>query len=486
MPERQTPPGKYRRRRRRRRNNGPLIIAVLAVILIVLIGVAIWASGLDSQPEETTGSTDSTAGTSSSTTQSTAPSSSTEPTEPPVTKVSTATISNTGDFLMHMGVTNSGYNAADQSYSYESIFTYFADYVKRADYAVANFETTTYGPDWTWYYNGEYGKGYSGFPWFNSPDGIVTSLKDAGFDLMLAANNHIYDTRETGFYRTQQIFQENGLDWLGIIPDQEQTLWKVKEINGIKVGMVCYTYADHREGGKISLNGNSPMSEATTPLISTFSYDYLGDFYEEMETNIAAMEAAGAEAVVLYIHWGYEYQVVENPQQNKIAQKMCDLGVDVIVGGHPHVVQPMELLTSTVDPEQKTVCLYSTGNAVSNQRLGNLGSLCKTAHTEDGVLFTFTFAKYSDGTVILESAEILPLWVNLYNSSSTGKKVYEILPLDKQVTDWKTQFQLTDSVFSQAEASYERTMKIVGGGLEEVQQYLQTQVAETEARLGIV
>ncbi len=201
-----------------------------------------------------------------------------------------------------------------------------------------------------------------------------------------------------------------------------------------------------------------------------------------MQQNIAAMEAAGAEAVVLYIHWGNEYRLTESVQQNQIAQKMCDLGVDVIVGGHPHVVQPMELLSSTVDPDQKTVCIYSLGNAVSNQRDG---LVMNGGYTEDGVLFSFTFAKYSDGTVILESAEILPLWVNMYYSAAAGRNIYEILPLDKQVADWKTQFNLSDSTYSKSLASYERTMGIIGGGLEEIQQYLAQQLAQTEANLGM-
>jgi hypothetical protein len=113
------------------------------------------------------------------------------------------------------------------------------------------------------------------------------------------------------------------------------------------------------------------------------------------------------------------------------------------------------------------------GNAVSNQRLGNLSNIT-TAHPEDGVLFSVTFALYSDGTVILESAELLPTWVNLYKSAETGKDVYDILPLDKQVEDWKTQFSLTDSTLTQAEKSYERTMKIVGTGLQTVTDYLET------------
>jgi hypothetical protein len=119
------------------------------------------------------------------------------------------------------------------------------------------------------------------------------------------------------------------------------------------------------------------------------------------------------------------------------------------------------------------VCLYSTGNALSNQRLGNI-SYVKTAHTEDGILFSFSFAKYSDGTVRVENVELLPLWVNMYTSKETNKVVYDILPLDDQVEDWKTQFNLTDKTLKQAEDSLARTTKIVGEGLQEVNAYLKS------------
>jgi poly-gamma-glutamate synthesis protein (capsule biosynthesis protein) len=149
------------------------------------------------------------------------------------------------------------------------------------------------------------------------------------------------------------------------------------------------------------------------------------------------------------------------------------LGIDVIVGNHAHVPHPVSLPTSENDDSQKTLCLYSTGNALSNQRLGNI-SYVKTAHTEDGILFSFSFAKYSDGTVRVENVELLPLWVNMYTSKETNKVVYDILPLDDQVEDWKTQFNLTDKTLKQAEDSLARTTKIVGEGLQEVNAYLKS------------
>ena len=95
-----------------------------------------------------------------------------------------------------------------------------------------------------------------------------------------------------------------------------------------------------------------------------------GKLYTASEQILEQMKADGAEATMMFIHWGVEYNIKENSLQDTMAQKLCDLGFDVIVGGHPHVVQPVDLLTSTVDPDHKTVVIYSLGNAVSNQRNG--------------------------------------------------------------------------------------------------------------------
>ena len=149
----------------------------------------------------------------------------------------------------------------------------------------------------------------------------------------------------------------------------------------------------------------------------------------------------------------------------------------MIVGGHPHVVQPVEVLTSTVDPEHNTICIYSLGNAVSNQRHGNIPA-CPTAHTEDGILFEITFEKYSDGNVYIQSADILPTWVNL--RWSDGGNEYNMIPLYIEEKDqWQEQFGFNDEALRKANASYERTMKIVGEGLQQIQEHL---AAEKEAR----
>ena len=181
------------------------------------------------------------------------------------------------------------------------------------------------------------------------------------------------------------------------------------------------------------------------------------------------MKDDGAEAIVYYMHWGTEYLLDSSPQQKEIAQKLCDLGVDVIVGGHPHVVEPIEVLSSNA-LDKKMVCLYSMGNAISNQRKELLMDDITTGHTEDGLLFTIGFSKYSNGDVVLSKVDALPTWVNM-KVNSVGKREYEIIPLDKSL-DWASSFNMDSNTLSKANDSYSRTMDLIGKGLKDSQSIL--------------
>ena len=389
-----------------------------------------------------------------------APTETTAPPPVPEHVVSTATILSTGDILMHKPVIDVSWK--DGGYDFESIFRYIAEDVTAADYAVANLETTLASTT--------NGYQYSGYPNFNCPDEIVDAAKDAGFDMLLNGNNHSYDTSSVGMHRTIEIIRDRELDHIGFVDSDEEKRYLVKEINGINIGMICYTYETDNRADTVALNG-LPLKADDKNLVNAFDYNALDTFYAELESHLADMEADGAEATMLYIHWGDEYQLKQNANQSKIAQKICDLGVDVIVGGHPHVVQPMDLLESTVDPDHKTVCLYSMGNAVSNQRQGNLTAI-STAHTEDGVLFSVTFSKYSDGTVYVEGTDLLPVWV-YRRTDGTGNE-YNMLPLHIDEADgWMEDFNMKEHTVTAAKNSHARTMAIVEEGLTECQTYLQ-------------
>ena len=397
------------------------------------------------------------------------------PTVPPTTAppepehvVSTATILSTGDLLMH-GQLITDAKQEDGSYDFGYIFPYVTEYASAADYAVANLETTLAGT----------AKPYQGNPMFNCPDEIVDAAKNAGFDMLLTVNNHSYDSQQAGYERTIRTVREKGLVNLGTMLSGDEPKFTVQEINGIKIGMTAFTYEDSAIGNKTPALNYNPMQAGGYDIINCFRHADPEPFYAQLENQIAQMRQQGAEAIVLYIHWGQEYKLQPNASQQAMAQRICDLGVDVIIGGHPHVVEPIELLESTVDPNHRTVCLYSMGNAVSNQRLGLLKSI-STAHTEDGVLFDITFSKYSDGTVYLEDVNLIPTWVRAIDAngntvvrSSATIRRYEILPLDdSRRSQWQEQFGIDDSTLTQCTDSWQRTMDIVGEGLSKSKNYL--------------
>lgn len=437
-----------------------VLIAVLFVADVIVIGLCLKTPGSTKSNQKPSASQGSS--------NTPSPTDGTElPTEEAPQLVSTATVLSTGDILMHGKVINSG-KQDDGSYNFDSIFQYVRSYAQAADFSVANLETTLCGTD--------NGYAYAGNPKFNCPDAIVDSLKGAGFDMLLTANNHADDTSLVGYKRTLNVVREKGLDTLGTYLSADEQKWTIEEVNGIKIGMVCYTYSDgFSQNGYPLLNYNEVGENG---ILNYFTYDKLSEFYTQLQGYLDEMKAAGAEATVVYLHWGEEYKwkTGEGPNANQtaMAQKLCDMGVDVIVGGHPHVVQPVDLLTSGTDAEHKTIVLYSMGNAVSNQRKEEMQQSEPTGHTEDGVLFCVTFAKYSDGSVFVDSAELIPTWVNMHANS--GATEYNILPLEESTAaQWQAQFGLTDTQLANAKASFDRTQALTLTGMEKVQSYLAQQ-----------
>ena len=380
--------------------------------------------------------------------------------------VATATIGTMGDLLMHKPVFDTC-RQSDGSYDFESIFRYVKEPVSALDYAIANLETTFGGDDYV----------YQGNPAFNCPDELADSVVDAGFDMLLTANNHAGDTMASGITRTVELVRSKGLTALGSQLNGDEPKYAVVEINGIKIGMVCYTWAYGSDGTAFSLNGLTPVKDVGQ--MNYFLNSNPDKLYTESAQIMEQMKADGAEATMIFLHWGVEYNIKENTLQDAMAQKLCDIGFDVIVGGHPHVVQPVDLLTSTVDESHKTVVIYSLGNAVSNQRNGYI-SAAPPYYTEDGVLFSVTFEKYSDGTVYLQRVDALPTWVNMRTDGSV--KQYNILPLDAENQDqWAELFNLNDAMLSSAKKSMERTNSIIGEGMTKCQTYLDQQKADRES-----
>ena len=460
----------------RKNNNHTGLKVVLILLILILIAATAFVIKLSLEiPNQELSAQPSGEAVVLPTAAATVPTETDAPTETtmpePEKVVSTATISAQGDLLMHIPIFDSRsiVKQADGSYDFSSIFKYFTETVQQYDYAIANLETTFGGDDFP----------YQGNPSFNCPDPFLDSIVEAGYDMLMTANNHSNDTLQKGILRTLEQVRGANLSTIGTRLNEDEPRWTMVEVNGIRIGMVCSTYSSGlSDKGIPRLNGNSPMENEQ--LINWFHNRNPQKMYDEVEVILREMEEQGADINMMFIHWGNEYELTENSYQNQQAQALCDLGVDVIVGGHPHVVQPVEVLTSTADPEHNTICVYSLGNAVSNQRQGNLGDHIYTAHTEDGILFEITFEKYSDGKVYIQSADILPTWVNLHRLG--GGNEYNILPLyiDEQ-DQWQAKFSLNDEELRKANASYDRTMEIIGEGLTQIQDFLAREKADREA-----
>ncbi len=372
----------------------------------------------------------------------------TQPAESDV--LATASIGVTGDILPHGPVINAAKSAsASGGYDFTGMLQYMKPYFQKYDYVVANLETTLGGTA-----AGE----YMGWPRFNCPDSMIDALKDAGFTMLLTANNHAYDTGSAGFLRTQTVLKEKKMDYLGTVQNAADATYLVKDINGIQIGMVCYTYNTGIDSqGCTQLNGQHTMSAADSKLICTFNTSTLDAFYTEIQGVLNAMKEDGAEATIVFIHWGDEYELVPDENQKAIAAKLCAMGVDVIVGGHPHEIQPFETLTAN---GHTTYCLYSTGNALSNQRSETLTDEANKEYTEDGILFGVEFTKLKDGSVVVSALEALPYWLD--KQTHDGKDTYAMIPLDPKKDNWDS-FGVAD--VNDLADSYSRTMGLVGDPL---------------------
>ncbi len=349
------------------------------------------------------------------------------------------TVLSTGDIMVHQKQLDGAYDKTDKKYDFSLFFKEISPLLKKADLSVGNLEVSLGGTE---------GGAYRGYPSFNTPDSIVDAIKNAGFNFLTTANNHMYDTGLKGLIRTAKVLKEKGIAFVGTRENENDKLYKVQNVGGIKIGMTSYTYG---------VNGGDASSISN---INSFSSSNLQKFYQSAEENIAKMKENGAEFIVFYMHWGSEYQTSANTVQKTIAQKLSNLGVDIIIGSHPHVIQPIDIIYSE-DGQNTTVCAYSLGNAVSNQRVEELGN---QGHTEDGMLFYYTLCKKGK-EVTLESVDVIPTWVDRYDGENGYS--YTVYPLIKDELS-KDKYGLGKDAID----SYKRTEAILKESLTKVQKEL--------------
>lgn len=225
-------------------------------------------------------------------------------------------------------------------YDYSRCFTHIEDDIRWADYAVANLECPLGG------------RPYSGYPAFSAPDEYAVQLQKSGFDLLLTANNHCMDRRHQGAERTIQVLDSLGMPHLGTYVSQEarrQQVPMLVNLKGIKFAFLCYTYGT---------NGIPVTGNVVVDLIDR----------ARIAADIATARHAGAQVLCVCLHWGIEYQLQPVESQRTLADWLIEeQGVDLIIGGHPHVVEPMEMRHSNKWGKD-VLLVYSLGNFISNQR----------------------------------------------------------------------------------------------------------------------
>jgi poly-gamma-glutamate synthesis protein (capsule biosynthesis protein) len=295
-----------------------------------------------------------------------------------------------GDVMGHGPQITSALDKKTGKYDYEDVFSRMAPVFGLADFVIANLEVTLAGPP------------YSGYPQFSSPDELADGLTNAGVNVLVTANNHTVDRGKKGITRTIDVLNDKKIPFAGAYKDslhRDSTYPLILEQNGIRLAILNYTYGT---------NGIPVPSPTIVNLIDTalIRADYL------------KAKTFEVDEVIAFMHWGVEYQRAPSVQQIWLTQFMHNLGIRLVIGSHPHVVQRMEASFDT-DSTEARVAVYSLGNFVSNQR---------PRYRNGGVIAAVQVEK-ENGVTRISNAGYVLAWVQ--TSKVGGKRQYRVLPVAK-------------------------------------------------------
>ncbi len=269
---------------------------------------------------------------------------------------------------------NSALDAVTGSYNYDTCFSLLKPFIESADIAIGNLEVTLAGPV------------YKGYPQFSSPDELALASKNAGFDILITANNHCLDRGKEGLERTIEVLNKKGILHTGTFANEaerQKTYPLIIEKNGIRLAILNYTFGT---------NGLSVHEPNIVNYIDT----------AVVRQDLEKARLAVPDFTIVTIHWGLEYQRTENKEQDYLAKYLLSHGADAIIGSHPHVVQPVKFVSGDdVSDTTRYLVVYSLGNFISNQR---------EHYTDGGIMFSMDLEKH-DGVTGICDYNYLPVWV---------------------------------------------------------------------------
>ena len=300
-----------------------------------------------------------------------------------------------GDIMGHAPQIQSAEVVKHKKYNYAPCFQYIKPVLENADIAIGNLELTLPGKP-----------PYTGYPMFRSPDDLAGALKDAGFDLLVTANNHSNDSHALGVTHTIDVLRHQGFLQTGTFKNQRDRdafypLMVYK--NGFKIAIVNYTY---------DTNGVPTQAPTIVNLIDTV----------QMLADLREAVARKPHFIIAVMHWGVEYQLNENKDQQRLARFLVRNGADMVIGMHPHVVQPVknERVKMPDGSVKEAVVVYSLGNFISNQTQPN---------TDGGILFQVDLLKKKGSPdVRVGKQSIIPVWRYIHKPAE-GKATYYALPV---------------------------------------------------------
>ena len=248
------------------------------------------------------------------------------------------------------------------------------------------------------------------------------------------------DRKLAGMFETRDNIRSRGLDVLGVYDGEEQR-YLIKEVNGIKIGIMAYTYS-------CNMNELALTEEERYKHLALIDEERIKEELTDMEEKV--------DVSVVCMHWGVEYQQQPTQEQMKLARDMVSWGADVILGSHPHVVEPSEMIEH--NGEQKYV-IYSMGNFVSNQRRGASGyPLTHKERAEDSMLVKVEFEKNPEtGKTIIKEVTHIPTWLWRYNENGVYR--FKVIPVPHK--DFYQNSEYSEDVLFEAYDSYDRTMNLV-------------------------
>lgn len=363
------------------------LMGLFMLLLSTILGFGIWLSRVNSQQVALTTPTPiPTVPAATPVVTATA-----APTQTPAPQ--TVSISAVGDLMCHNRQLKSAWNARDKSYSFDDYYTHIAPYIQASDFAFGNLETVL-----------EASGAYSGFPHFNSPKSFSAALKSAGFDLLTAANNHIYDRGFEGITSTVQTLSDQQIPYVGIHAQSGESNVKLQSVQGFSVCVLAYTQHTNQ----------TPAS----------SRAYAVNLYSEaqVKADIQAARQQGADIVIVSLHWGTEYSRTPSQTARAQAKMLLQAGADAVIGSHPHVLQPMEWVDFTDEGGQlhRGLVAYSLGNFIHNQ---------VEPYTDAGAILQMVFTRDAAGHAVLQSASYVPTYRQRKDVDGDGLMEYRVLPI---------------------------------------------------------